>query len=156
VKERESERGEERVYCQVIESLAALPLISITVRDRETATQCNKLQLQHTTRHCNTFATHCNTLQHSQVAPDPLCSRIHKCGKPQHTATHYSTLQHTLQHTHVTPDPLCSRIPRCNTPKLTATRCNTLQRPHVAPGSLCSRIPKCNTLQYTASYYTAR
>jgi len=58
---------------------------------------CNTLQ--HTAAHCNSHATHCNTLQHAAT----------HCNTLQHTATHWNIPQLQLPTTH------------CNAPQHPAT-----------------------------------
>ena len=77
------------------------------------------------------MATHCNTLQHTQVSLY-LTSSLHLYSFHTAAATHRITLQHASTH--------------CNTLQHTATHCSTLQ--HTAT--------HCNTLQHTATHCSLR
>ena len=77
------------------------------------------------------MATHCNTLQHTQVSLY-LTSSLLLYSFHTAAATHRITLQHASTH--------------CNTLQHTATHCSTLQ--HTAT--------HCNTLQHTATHSSLR
>ena len=86
--------------------------------------------LPHTRNALPHTATHCNTLQHMDIAQVILYSLSSKAAKwnlRRKSATHCNTLQHTATH--------------CNT----AVHCNTLQHMKVAGNSgfpVCKRITK--------------
>jgi len=98
------------------------------------ATHCNILQ--HTATHCNTLqytATHCNTLEHTamrcntlQMHAQATCVSAHAC---MYACAYYSHATHCND---------CNALPRtathCNALQRTATHCNTLQ--HTATGAI--------------------
>jgi len=99
-----------------------LPLLSLrtTAKTQTIATHCNTLQhtqLEQTATH--TIGTHCNTLQHTQL---------------EHTATHCKQLEHTATN--------------CNTPHTIGTHCNTL----LSLRTIASTQTYCNTLHHTATH----
>jgi len=92
------------------------------------------------------YATHCNTLQHTATEPcnTPQHTAAHCNRAMQHTATHCNTLQqshathrNTLQHSATEP---------CNTPQHTAAHWNRAMQ-HTAT----HHATHCNTLQHTAT-----
>ena len=92
----------------------------------------NELCVCMSATHCNTPATHCNTLQRTAT----------HCNALQRTARHYNTLQNTATH--------------CNTRQYTITHCkcvyvvcDTVQHPRCR---VCMYV--CNTLQHTATRCT--
>ena len=109
-------------------------------------------RLQHTGQ--KPSATHCNRLQRRGVGDSARGHGVASVMRSQHTATHCSTLQHsdvlcnTLQCTATQYNTPCTVICACcgnahlTTLQLTASHCNSLQ--HTAT--------HCNTLQLTASH----
>jgi len=122
---------------------------------RRTATHFNLRQyrfkkghLLPTPLHCNTTATHYNTLQNTATHCNTLQHTATHCNTLQHTATHCNTLQlHAVSYQKWTSTASATALQHnCNTLQHTATHCNTLQ--HTAT--------HCNTLQHTATHCNTR
>jgi len=113
--------------------------------------------------HCNTHASHRNTLQHTVTHCNTLQHAALHCTALYHTVSHCNTLQHSALH--------CTAL-HCTVMQHTATHCTTLRHTHhYLPASRLQNwsppprgsqmlgckvteinVAHCNTLQHTATH----